>query len=53
MLASDWPICLLAGSYDDAMDSVRYLLAELPAHEQDDIRGGTATRVYGLDGQAR
>lgn len=48
MLASDWPVCLLAGSYSDAIDSVRYMLAELPAHEQDDIRGGTAVRVYRL-----
>ena len=48
MLASDWPVCLLAGSYSDAIDSVRYLLAELPVHEQAEIRGGTAVRVYRL-----
>jgi len=46
MLASDWPICLLAGSYSDVIDSVRYLLAGLPVHEQDEIRGGTALRIY-------
>jgi L-fuconolactonase len=49
MLGSDWPVCLLAGSYTDAIDSVRYMLAELPGHEQDEIRGGTAVRVYRLD----
>ncbi len=48
MLGSDWPLCLLAGSYTDVVDSVRYLLAELPAHEQDQIRGLTAVRVYRL-----
>ena len=48
MLGSDWPTCLLAGGYSDAIDAVRYLLAELPEHEQDEIRGGTAMRVYGL-----
>jgi L-fuconolactonase len=48
MLGSDWPTCLLAGSYSDAIDVVRYLLAELPEPEQDEIRGGTAVRVYGL-----
>lgn len=48
MLGSDWPTCLLAGSYSDAIDAVRYLLAELPGHEQDEIRGGTAARIYGL-----
>lgn len=49
MLGSDWPRCMLAGSYADTIDSCRYLIAELPAHEQDGIRGGTARRVYQLD----
>lgn len=48
MLGSDWPLCLLAGSYTDAIDSVRYLLADLPAHLQAEVRGGTASRVYRL-----
>ena len=48
MLGSDWPLCLLAGSYSDAIDSVRYLVADLAAHQQADIRGGTAVRVYRL-----
>jgi L-fuconolactonase len=48
MLGSDWPRCLLAGSYADAIDAVRYLLAELPTHQLDEIRGLTATRVYRL-----
>jgi hypothetical protein len=30
------------------MDSVRYLLAELPTYQQDEIRGWTAVRVYRL-----
>jgi L-fuconolactonase len=49
MLGSDWPRCLLAGSYSDAIESVRYLVAELTAYEQAEIRGGTAARVYRLD----
>ena len=48
MLASDWPRCTLAGSYADTIDSCRYLIAELPLHAQDDIRGGTALRTYRL-----
>jgi L-fuconolactonase len=48
MLGSDWPRCLLAGSYGDAIDSVRYLVAELSAHEQAEIDGLTAMRVYRL-----
>jgi L-fuconolactonase len=49
MLGSDWPICLLAGTYSDAVTSTRILVAELPAHDQADIMGGTAARVYRLD----
>jgi L-fuconolactonase len=49
MLGSDWPSCLVAGSYSDVIDSVRYLVADLPTYEQDEIRGGTAVRVYRLD----
>ncbi len=48
MLGSDWPTCLLAGAYADVMDSARYLLGELPVHLQDEVRGGTAVRVYRL-----
>ncbi len=48
MLGSDWPSCLVAGSYSDVIDSVRYLVADLPTYEQDEIRGGTAVRVYRL-----
>lgn len=49
MLGSDWPNCLVSGTYGDVIDSVRYLLAELPAHQQEAVRGTTAVRVYGLD----
>jgi L-fuconolactonase len=48
MLGSDWPRCLLAGSYGDAIESVRYLVAELSSHEQAEIGGLTAARVYRL-----
>ena len=39
MLGSDWPRCLAAGSYSDVLDAVRYLLAELPTYQQDEIAG--------------
>lgn len=48
MLGSDWPRCLEAGTYSDAIDVVRYLLAELPTHQLDAVRGATAMRVYQL-----
>lgn len=48
MLGSDWPVCLLAGTYAEVMDIVDSLTGELSATERDAIRGDTATRVYGL-----
>lgn len=48
MLGSDWPACLESGTYGDVIDSVRFLIAELPVHQQDEVRGTTAMRVYGL-----
>ncbi|MDS0140021.1 MULTISPECIES: amidohydrolase family protein [unclassified Amycolatopsis] len=48
MLGSDWPVCLLAGTYAEVMDAAESLLNGLTPAEQDAVRGGTATRVYGL-----
>jgi L-fuconolactonase len=50
MLGSDWPRCLLAGSYGDAIDAVRYLVADLSPNEQAQIDGLTAARIYHLPG---
>ena len=48
MIGSDWPVCLLAGSYAEVLGAMRALLDELPAHDLDRILGGTAARVYRL-----
>ncbi|GHG32330.1 MULTISPECIES: amidohydrolase family protein [Amycolatopsis] len=48
MVGSDWPVCLLAGTYAEVMDTAESLLAELTPAERDAVRGGTASRVYGL-----
>ena len=48
MLGSDWPVCLLAGTYADIRAATLELLAELPPHDLDEIMGGTAVRVYHL-----
>ncbi|WP_410644190.1 amidohydrolase family protein [Amycolatopsis sp. lyj-346] len=48
MLGSDWPVCLLAGTYADVMDAADSLLEDLTPAERDAVRGGTATRVYEL-----
>ncbi|WP_206793749.1 amidohydrolase [Amycolatopsis sp. MtRt-6] len=48
MLGSDWPVCLLAGTYAEVMAAADSLLDGLSPAERDAVRGGTATRVYGL-----
>jgi L-fuconolactonase len=46
MFGSDWPVCLLAGSYDDVFNATVDLTAGLSPAERDAVFGGTAQRVY-------
>jgi L-fuconolactonase len=48
MVGSDWPVCLLRGSYADVDALHRELLAGLGAPERALVLGGTATRWYRL-----
>lgn len=48
MAGSDWPVCLLAASYDEVWAVVEETVAELSASEREAVLGGTATRVYSL-----
>jgi L-fuconolactonase len=48
MFGSDWPVCLLAASYDEWLDAARELVSELSPDEQAAIFSGTARRVYAL-----
>ncbi|GGM97608.1 amidohydrolase [Lentzea pudingi] len=48
MFGSDWPVCLLAATYDEWLDAARELVSELSPDEQAAIFSGTARRVYGL-----
>ncbi|MEX2114588.1 MAG: amidohydrolase family protein [Pirellulales bacterium] len=48
MFGSDWPVCLLAGSYAQVVAALEKNLAALPAAQQAAVFGGTAVRVYGL-----
>jgi L-fuconolactonase len=53
MFGSDWPVCLLAGSYADVVGAARELTAELSPAEQEQIFGTTAQRWYRLPGRLR
>jgi len=49
MFGSDWPVCLLAGSYAEALNAMRSQLdAHLTPEQCADVYGGNAIRRYGL-----
>lgn len=48
LFGSDWPVCLLAATYDEVLDAAEELLAGLTTAERDEVFEGTAKRVYGL-----
>jgi L-fuconolactonase len=48
MFGSDWPVCLLAATYEQVMEAARYSLRELTKAEIEGVFGGNAIRVFGL-----
>jgi L-fuconolactonase len=49
MFGSDWPVCELAGTYQQVFDALTESLGPLGASERVAIFGGTAARFYGLN----
>ncbi len=48
MFGSDWPVCLLAGPYEQVVDSLKEALGPLGTTEHQKIFGETATNFYRL-----
>lgn len=48
MYGSDWPVCLLAASYEQQLEVVTSYIAALSESEQQRIMGGTAEEFYNL-----
>lgn len=48
MFGSDWPVCLVAASYERWFNTARLAVAALSSDEQDWIRGRTAALAYRL-----
>ena len=48
MFGSDWPVCLLAGTYTEVFNTARQLTDLLSDAERAAVFGGTAERVYQL-----
>jgi L-fuconolactonase len=48
LFGSDWPVCLLAASYETVVTTARTLIAGLTADERAPVLGETAASLYGL-----
>lgn len=48
MFGSDWPVCLLAATYDEVAEAACSMTAELSPSERDQVFSGTARAWYGL-----
>ena len=49
MFGTDWPVCTLAGTYQQVTDTARRILSSLRPHEKDAVFGGNAAKFYRLD----
>ncbi|MEZ6124495.1 MAG: amidohydrolase family protein [Planctomycetaceae bacterium] len=49
MYGSDWPVCELAGSYQQVFSALKEIVGPLSETECQAIFGGTANRFYGLN----
>ncbi|MFD5717243.1 amidohydrolase family protein [Streptomyces sp. NPDC127036] len=49
MFGSDWPVCLLAASYDQTVAVAAALTDRLSPYEQAQVHGGTAARWYRMN----
>ncbi len=48
MFGSDWPVCLLAGQYNQVLNVVRKFISEFSPREKDLILGENAKQFYNL-----
>jgi L-fuconolactonase len=48
MYGSDWPVCLVAASYDEQLTIVQNFLTQLSPSEKKAVMGENAIRFYNL-----
>ena len=48
MFGSDWPVCLLAGSWKEVLAAFTQAVGPIPQAERNELVGDTAARFYGL-----
>jgi L-fuconolactonase len=49
MYGSDWPVCIVAGGYNRALEILQLYTSRLSLHEQELFFGGNAVEFYNLD----
>ena len=49
MFGSDWPVCLLAGTYGDVINIVNRFMEQLSAEEKDKVMGDNCLNFYALN----
>jgi L-fuconolactonase len=49
MWGSDWPVCLLAATYEEVLATAKSYVAAMSPGEREEIFGGTALRWYSLE----
>ena len=52
MFGSDWPVCLLAGKYQQVRGLIEGYVTRLSIHQQNSIFGLNAARFYGLENKS-
>jgi L-fuconolactonase len=48
MFGSDWPVCLVAGQYEQVLEIIELFIQPLSQSEKAQIMGGTAMEFYGI-----
>jgi len=48
LFGSDWPVCLLAGTYQQVKELIVDYMKDLPDSHQEEVLGGNAERFYSL-----
>jgi len=49
MFGSDWPVCLLAGQYEQVFDAFQSAIVDFSEAEKELILGKNARRIYGIE----
>ena len=52
MFGSDWPVCLLAGSYEQVVRLIESYVGKLSLMQKEGVWGMNATRFYALEGNS-